>query len=150
MGFLYNYLNRQLTSIAMTLVMGIFLTVMPFCSNVTMLYISAFLASMGSGGFDSGSYIWIIEMWQDKFSPVLHSTQLMFGLGNILGSLLVKPFVLGDVTKYSEFHYSNKTLSELNATDIEEINFAVDRRSKLIIPFLIGGFITLAGIRKAS
>ena len=143
-GFLYEFLNRQITSIIMTLIMGIFLTIMPVCPSTWMLYISAFLANMGSGGFDSGSYIWIIQMWGQHYSPVLHSTQMMFGLGNILAPLLMRPFIVGDATKNPEYSEYITKLST-NYTSNDEINYSIDRKTKLIIPYSIAGSITTAG-----
>lgn len=119
----------------MATVMVVSFGLMPLVSQYWMLYMCSFLTTLGSGAFDCGTYVWIIELWGDKYEPILHSTQMMFGLATIVGPVFMTPFVKGDVTKHM-----NRTM---NATERQAINFAIDRREQLREPFLIAAGIAL-------
>ena len=144
-GFVFKYIDRKILFIIMGIIMSISLATMPLSSYIWYLYLAGFLRSLGFGSIDSYSYVWIIEMWKQNYSPVLHLSQLMFGLGTVVGPLLAKPYLIGDITKLSDTSL-NTTIGYMNTTINEDINYTIDRRSKLMIPFLIGGAITSLGL----
>ena len=90
-------------------------------------------------------------MWQHNSLSVLQLSQMMYGCGAIIGALLAKPFFYGDLSNKTDDpqqYYQTLRLSRTpplhNTTVIEEdINYSVDRRSRLIIPSFIGGGLTL-------
>ncbi|CAG2172569.1 unnamed protein product [Oppiella nova] len=133
-GFLYKYINRQMTLIVMTTILGIFTALMPFCTNVYLLYIRC-------GGWDSSNAVWVFEMWKDKSPPVLQLSQMMFGLGAILAPILARPFVRGDIS-----NTTTATVPPFGTTvpSVDEnINYSFDRRPELEIPYMISGGFTL-------
>ncbi|CAG2165723.1 unnamed protein product [Oppiella nova] len=148
-GFLYKYINRQLTLTIMTFQLTIFGGLAPFCPNIWLLYLSVFLSIMGGGVFDSSVYVWVIEMWGKHSPPILQLSGLLFGLGSICGPILVKPYLTGDLnitdTLPQLSNYTNNTNNIHNLTHYEDINNSVDRRAKLQTPFMIAGCVGLIG-----
>ena len=108
----------------------------PLASELWVIYFCAFLVTTGTAFFMCGTYVWIISMWKSKSSPIVHLTHAMFSLGIVLGPLLDTPFVLGDVTK------NHPQMAALNKTLRDEINCSIDRRPKLMIPFLIASAVS--------
>ena len=156
---MYKYVNRQLVLLLMTALMGIFTVLLPVSQNVYQYYAFNFISFVGAGAWDSGNSVWLIEMWKDQAPSLLQIQQMMYGIGTIIAPLLVSPFVVGDLSnKTSDSTIYNTTgapdlttvLSVLNSTvypnnniSDDEINYSVDRRSKLRIPFMVGGLLTL-------
>ena len=128
----------------MGIIISISLATIPLSSYIWCLYLLTFLRAFCSASIDCGSYVWIIEMWKQNYSPVLHLSQFMFGLGTVVGPLLAKPYLIGDITKLSDTSL-NTTIGYMNTTINEDINYTIDRRSKLMIPFLIAGAISSMG-----
>ena len=121
----------------MTTMMVLSFGLIPLVTKYWMLYLCTFLTTLGSGAFDCGTYVWIIELWGEKYEPILHTTQMTFGLATIMGPVIMTPFVKGDVTK-------NMNLT-MNDTERDDYNYAIDRRPALREPFLISAGIMLLG-----
>ena len=135
--------------------MGVFVASEPIWSSLWQFYMSMFLNGFGGGVWDSGNSVWVVEMWKEHGSPpVLNLSQMMYGIGAIVGPLLMAPFIYGDLSNKTEdsgttsaFHSSTLPSTVTtpflgNSTDIDP-NYSVDRRSKLKIPFFISGGLTL-------
>ncbi|CAG2102989.1 unnamed protein product, partial [Medioppia subpectinata] len=134
-GFLYRWINRQITLIIMTVIMGVFCALMPICTNLWQLYLCYFTLSLGSGAWDSSNAVWAIEMWADNSPPVLQLSQMMSGLGSILAPLLVRPYLTGDLSD-----------DRLNSTANDLLNLLVNRRSRLTLPYMVTGAMCLTGL----
>ncbi len=137
-----------MTSIFFVLLMGISTALVPHLPNIWLLYLCFFLLGMSGGVWNNANNVWLIEMWQQKSSPVLQLSQFMFGIGSILGPLIDKPYLTGeqnlDLMNQTFILDLNSTISNSNKT-----LFIIDeseRKSKLKIPFLISGIIQLIGI----
>ena len=131
--------------------MGLLTICLVLSQNLTQYLILTFIMAVGSGGWDSGNSPWIIEMWGERAPTLLHLQQLMVGIGTILSPLLASPFVLGEIpynkteesvtslnvstTAVVSYGLVNQTIDGLNP------NYSVDRRSKLIVPYSIAGFM---------
>ena len=142
----------------MVTIMGIAAILVPLTQNVNQYYGNQFMLGMGSGAWDSGNSLWLIEMWKDKVPPVFQIQAMMYGVGSIIAPLVVSPFVLGDLTNGTTDNTTGSPelttfLSVINTTIVisnnnpsdDNINYSVDRRPKLRIPFLISGLLTLPG-----
>ncbi|CAG2104658.1 unnamed protein product, partial [Medioppia subpectinata] len=120
--------------------MAIFFATAPFCTHIWMLYGSHFLAWMGAAIFESSQAVWVIEMWGDNNPPVLQLSYMLYGLGGILGPLLVRPYLTGDIS-----HTSTTTMGSVFQTttdsSVDDINYSIDRRAKLRTPFMIAAAI---------
>jgi len=93
------------------------------------------------GAWDNANSVWLIEMWQKRSPAVLQFSQFMYGVGCILSPLLVEPYLTGELKSNNTTNSSiSTTISTITTTDINE---TVDRRSKLKLPFIIGGAIQL-------
>jgi hypothetical protein len=76
-------------------------------------------------------------MWQKRSPSALQFSQFMYGVGCILGPLLVEPYLTGELKSNNTTNSSiSTTISTIITTDINE---TIDRRSKLKLPFIIGG-----------
>ena len=127
----------------MICVLGVFTAIMPFCTSIWQLYLSSFISLVGGGAFDVGVVPWIIEIWRQHSAPLLQLLKASQGLGVIFGPLLDEPFLMG------ELQVNNITLYNQNETFIEmateELNYSIDRRSNLQIPFLVTGCVAIPG-----
>ena len=136
--------------------LGVFTASAPIWSSMWQFYMSMFLSGYGGGVWDSGNSVWVVEMWKEHGSPpVLNLSQMMYGIGTIVGPLLMTPFIYGDLFNKTEDSGTTTALHTTilpqrvttpflsNETEIDP-NYSVDRRSKLIVPFFIGGGITLS------
>ena len=135
----------------MVAIQGIFIAVQPYTQNLGQLYAALLLWEMGGASFDSGNAVWIIEMWGKGAPAVLQLAQMMYGLGTIIGPLIIEPYVVGDLTVEttgtplnSTIYTANLTIFNLNETSIDDVNYSVDRRANLATPFMIGGGTALA------
>ena len=104
-----------------------------------------FGVNMGGGAFDSSNAVWSIEMWKNKAPSVLCLSQMMYGFGSILGPLITKPYVRGDISNSTDGSNTTTTPLPLNTTTDDDINYSIDRRPLLEIPFMTAGVITLSG-----
>jgi MFS family permease len=121
-----------------------------YCPNIWTLYLCSFATYTGGGAWDNANNIWLIEMWQETSPTVLQLAQFMYGLGCILGPLLMEPFVTGElksdnvnVTSLLNTLSTFTTLETITTTDINE---TIDRRTKLKFPFITGGALQLTSI----
>ena len=151
------YINRQLSFIINSVFFG-FTCIEPFCTTLWQFYLACFLNSLGGPqSWDSGNSVWVVEMWGRHSAPLLNLSQMMYSIGMIIGPLLVKPYLYGDLSNKTGTVPINgsytttlpsilsTTTISLNGTSDDDINYSVDRRSELKIPFMIGGGVTLTG-----
>ena len=143
------------------IILGVFIALMPECVELWQIYISQYLAAMGGGVWDAGNSVWTIQLWGKHASVFLQLSQFMFGMGTTLGPIVIKQFLYGDLNKTASGDISNPTTTEVtllastygtsyttsNYSIDEDINYTVDRRSRLQIPFMAAGSITLLGMR---
>jgi hypothetical protein len=135
---LYKYLNRQLIIAFLLSLMAISSTLIPFTTSVWQLYTCALIFGTGTGAWIAAYNVWLIEIWQQKAGHVLFLSQLMYGTGAVLGPLLDRPYLTGGPKQGTN---STKLLNIINnTTDIIDVN---ERRSKLEVPFMVGGGIQI-------
>ncbi|CAG2103216.1 unnamed protein product [Medioppia subpectinata] len=133
-GLVFKYVNRQLTLICLLLLMAITSTVIPFTREVWQLFLCAFFFGMGAGAWITAYNVWLIEMWQRRAGKVLFLSQVMYGIGSVLGPLIDGPYVTGEPAR-------NETTG---AVTIDEPIISVeDRRHKLAVPYMISGGIQI-------
>lgn len=101
--------------------MAITSTLVPFTRNIWQLFVCAFLFGVGAGAWITSYNVWLIEMWKGKAGQVLFLSQLMYGVGSVVGPLIDRPYLTGE--------------PENNSTIIS----VEDRRDKLTVPYLISG-----------
>ena len=83
-------------------------------------------------------------MWQQHSPSFLQFSQFIYGVGTILGPLIVGPYLSGEVDFKEKVTTSNGTvINVLNDTEI--IAHQVLRREKLKFPYLIGGLLQCIG-----
>ena len=78
--------------------------------------------------------MWLIELWRGSKVPIIQIYELSFGIGAILSTIALKPYITGEL----ESEIKNHTIYSDNELAID-VN---DRKSRLMIPtLLIGGCI---------
>ena len=136
-GLLYKYLNRQLVISTTYALLTIACAVIPLLPNLWTLYVCAFIFGLGSSIQVCGYTVWTIEMWQKKAGPLLQVNDFGFGLGSILCTVILKPYLVGELGDPSID--DKQTLSFRNETQIIDI----DRRERLALPCLLIGVCVL-------
>lgn len=79
------------------IIFGVGTLAAPFCRSLMLFYTVCCVAFVGGGAWDGGQSVWLIELWGDRSMVVLQIAQFMYGLGGILGPLLCKPFITGEI-----------------------------------------------------
>ena len=156
--------------VLLTLIEAIAFGLIPLVSDLWSVYLMAFLIYFGVAVIERGSYTWIISMWKSSSRAVLRLSTAMFHLGIVIGPILDIPFVLGDVTVRDQGRQLDPTLEYNKPTAFtdeliwdgkfvywglsciisnknrcidlrSQINDILNRRPKLMMPFLIGSAI---------
>ena len=96
---------------------------------------------LGAGAFDCGAGVWLVEMWGAKSAAILQLSKATNGLGVIVAPLLDEPFLVGELKldNLTQYHHNLTAIHMAH----DELNYSIDRRSKLKIPFMIGGGFAL-------
>jgi MFS family permease len=128
--------------------MGISTALVPHSPNLWTLYLCFVLNGMSAGVWDNAINVWLIEIWQQKSSPVLQLSHFLFGVGSILSPLIDKPYLTGeqDLDFMNQTHILDSNLTIINNNKTSFIIDESERKSKLKISFLITGIIQLIGI----
>ena len=108
---------------------------MPHYNFLALFFTFLTFNGIGGGSWDSSNNIWLIEMWPKHNGPIMQFTQFMYGLGTIVGPILVSPYVHGDPDNSTE---------TANTTDITP----EERIKELTLPFAVTGTIQIIGIYK--
>ncbi|XP_054161819.1 sodium-dependent glucose transporter 1-like [Oppia nitens] len=96
-GFLYKYINRQLTLIILLIIMGLTVIFIPYSEHLWQLYMYFVLIGMCAGTWNSTNNVWLIEMWQKQSGPIMQLSQFTYGIGTILGPLIDRSYLLGEI-----------------------------------------------------
>lgn len=155
-GFLYKYINRQITLIGLILLTAVFSALIPYSETVWHLYLAIFINGLGLGVWTNGKTVWLIEMWRQRSTPVLQLSAFMYGIGTFVGPLVAKPYLTGENKIYvSALEDVNQSSYQLvvnnsitiflnnNASDVFDQN--IDRCAKLKTPFLISAGLHIIG-----
>ena len=73
-GFLYKYINRQLTIIVLTLLFSIVVILLPYSQELWHLYLCTFVTGIGYGVYFNTNNVWLLELFGDKSGPILQVT----------------------------------------------------------------------------
>ena len=127
--------NRQLLFIGVSLVLAVCMPQIPLVPNVGTLFLMVAIIELMITILECGSFPWLIEMWPKNHPQFIFFVKTFYTLGLFIGPMLVAPYLEGDVTKF------DPDLISLNKTTRDHINYSIDRRPKLIIPFIIASSI---------
>jgi MFS family permease len=94
-GFLFKYINRQLTLIIILVLFAFATALSPQCPNFILFYLCGLIAGLGAGTLDTVQTVWLIEMWDEKSGSILQLSEGTYGLGCFIGPLIVEPFLAG-------------------------------------------------------
>ena len=117
--------------------------VIPIVPNLWLLYVCAFVSGFGSSVTVCGYTVWLIEMWSDKSGPLLQINEFGFGIGSILATVILKPFLVGEIGTDSDIESKTTIFSNIILNLGNEKSSDVDRRSRLMWPSLITGISIL-------
>ena len=124
--------------------MGTATILMPYSKELWHLYICIFVYGFGIGAWNNSNNVWLMEMWQQNSPSVLQFSQSIYGVGTVVGPLVVRPYLTGEfeTTGDTELvsNHSNSTHSPNPSEDSQTIH------EKLVTPFLITGCLQMIGI----
>ena len=134
-SFLYDwsvsrrFLNRQLLTGVLSLITAAYFALLPQINSLPVAYGLAAIGGVGLGNQVAIAVTWIIEMWSGRvLAAALQALQLAYGLGTIVGPLIVRPHLFG----------------YMNATEVAEVmsvqeysQKVAQRRASLTGPFII-------------
>ncbi|CAG2176978.1 unnamed protein product, partial [Oppiella nova] len=110
---------------------------MKYILNTTMKWVSLFI-TFETSGYIVGTF----ELWRGTKFPIVQIHSVSFGIGSVLCTQALKPYLVGEVDNESK----NETMVFDNELRINE-NDVIDRRSRLMFPiFLIGACIIIIPI----
>ena len=138
-GFLYKYLNRQMTVVILLTLMSTASALIPYSQTLSHIYMCGLVIGLGSGCWNGMANVWLIELWKNKSAPFLQLIQFMYGVGTILSPLVNQLFL-------NEDESAGQTIAApvLNSTFVNITSDTVnDRRESLKTPFLINGLIQI-------
>ncbi|XP_054162218.1 major facilitator superfamily domain-containing protein 4B-like [Oppia nitens] len=123
----------------------------PWANTLWQLWLISFLYGFGVGCWNSSNNVVLIEIWKHRSPTILLLCHMLWGLGTILGPLLIEPYIIGndvcpgvtqqDCKKHS---FNNQTINEFDS-QCNQWCLAYDRRPLLKIPFIIGGVLEIFG-----
>ena len=114
--------------------MAITSTLVPFTKHIWQFFLCSFLFGIGAGAWITSYNVWLIEMWQKKAGQVLFLSQLMYGIGSVLGPLIDRPYLTGEIhTNQSDYglYQGRYVISQ------------EERKNKLVIPYMISGGVQI-------
>ncbi|XP_054152549.1 sodium-dependent glucose transporter 1-like [Oppia nitens] len=130
-GFIFNYLNRHLSIVAILIALAGFVAAFPYSPTLVIVFVMAFIVGYGCGGLDTGLVVWIIEMWSDQAGTYMAGYQLFYIVSVLIGPLMVTPFV----TRYEPI------VANLTGNDEPESYRQI--HGNIGIPFIIVGALLL-------
>ena len=68
----------------------------PLLPHLWLVWLFALIFGVGSSINVSAYIVWTIELWHDKSGPVLQLNALGFGLGSIITSASMSPYLTGE------------------------------------------------------
>ncbi|KAH9395173.1 hypothetical protein TYRP_020929 [Tyrophagus putrescentiae] len=138
-GALYKWLNRQLTIVVLVAVLAVTTTLVPFYGRLWALFLAITLNGIGGGTWDSNNNVWIVEMWPAINAPLIQASQFFYGLGTIVGPIIVSPYVHG------ENGNSTNATTTTTAANVTANWTPEERKEQLTLPFGLTGAIQIVG-----
>ncbi|XP_054161703.1 uncharacterized protein LOC128959723 [Oppia nitens] len=120
-GLTYRYLNRQLVVAVCFVILAIATAVLPVLPNLPVLYVCSIVWGFCFSVIMCSYTVWTVELWPTSSAPVLYIEDFAYGIGSTLASAILKPYLTGKVAA----------------------NVEVDRRSKLMWPFITIGICVI-------
>ncbi|XP_054162128.1 uncharacterized protein LOC128960082 [Oppia nitens] len=139
--FLYKYVSRQLVMSIFFTLLTIASAVIPLVPHLYVLYLCAFAIGISSSVFVCAVSMWIIELGRGGKVPIVQIFELSFGIGSILSTVALKPYLIGETSTSPTHTKSNQTFYDFNRNEelVIDEEVVIDRRSRLMKPTLIIG-----------
>ena len=133
-GLAYRWLNRQLVMALFFIILSVISACTPLLSQLWLLCVFALIMGFGSSINVSGYIVWTIEQWKDKSAPVLQTNALGFGLGSVICTSVLGPYLTGEVRSTNNKLMNGSQVN--NSQNYTEISIE-ERRDKLLIPSIV-------------
>lgn len=143
-------MNRQLAIIVIVTTMAAMVFITPFCPTLATFFVSAGILGFASGAYDTGQFVWMLEMMQKDCPPYLQTQNFCYALGTNLATFIVAPFLDqkkddgggGITTTLSTFSIEKYELDSGNSSSIQTVTKKAETGgTKLFIPYLIVGIL---------
>ncbi|XP_054161317.1 uncharacterized protein LOC128959398 [Oppia nitens] len=145
-NILFKWINRQLCLCLSVLLMTLTTILFPWANTLCQLWLLGFLYGLGSGCWVVSNNVVLIELWKHRSPTILLLCHTLWGLGSILGPLVVSLYIIGnDVCPGVTQQECSKHMIESNSR-CNYLCLTYDRRPLLKMPFLFGGLVYLLGL----
>ncbi|CAG7723216.1 unnamed protein product [Allacma fusca] len=145
-GVIFNHVNRHGLIVALLLITGIMMGVMPYCKTIVAFGIVNIIRLITYAGWATAQAVWVIEIWKEASGPYIQGQHFCFALGAMLPSLIFAPFLKED--------QDPQNLLKINETSISPTEFDHNitltteespSLSRLYIPAGICAFLVVLG-----
>ena len=134
-GLTYKWLNRQLVMTLSFIAVCAVSAVYPLVHQLWLVFVMAFVVGFGTSINAGGYIVWTIDQWKEKSVSVLQINALGYGLGSVIVTAVLGPYLTGEPKLNKNEYGPNNTT---NATDAPNEHItAHDRSDKLIWPSVI-------------
>ncbi|CAG2119161.1 unnamed protein product, partial [Medioppia subpectinata] len=141
-GLTYRWLNRQLVIAISFIIIAVMCAVMPALTSLWQLYICAFVFGFGSSINTMGYIVWVIELYPKHSAPLLQLNALSFGIGSIICTAILKPYLTGEMVADPALTTTTVALPGIYPGNHSQylaptIVSVAERRDKLLQPCII-------------
>lgn len=92
-GIMYSRVNFQLTAVITQLLGAVCNMGVPFVTQITILIPVFVLTGVFQSIYETGGYMFAVQLWGKKSAPVMQGLVFAFGVGGLLAPMIVKPFL---------------------------------------------------------
>lgn len=94
MGVLFPKVNFQLASAVVLLLSAITTGILPHMRQLWSLLFVFFLNGASVALYETGGYVFILQLWERDAAPVMQALMFMFGFGGLLAPVIAEPFLV--------------------------------------------------------
>ena len=150
-GLTYRHLNRQLVVAISFVIMTIVNSTLPVLPNLPVLYVCALISGFCSAIVMCSYTVWTIELWGARSGVFLYIEDFSYGIGSTVAEAVIKPYLTGKVESSVMTTTTDPVLANIysqisyTTTGAGAVDHEIDRRSKLMLPFIVIGVCILPG-----
>lgn len=85
--------SKQILLIVCNFFMSLFAVAIPWSPNLGVLIVTMAGGGLAMGALDTGSNVWLLNIWGKESPPFLQALHFAFGFGGFIGPLIAAPFL---------------------------------------------------------
>src|SRR6266487_40702 len=92
-GFIFNYINRQLSLAVILVIFGASLAVTSLMPSMPLFFFNGAINGVTAGAADTAINVWLMEMWPKNNAPFIQGLHFCFGLSALIAPVISRPFI---------------------------------------------------------